>query len=141
MLCWERKEEAEMSPKVKNSLQAIFQSHASLKLRSSVTGWYKAMISYLVPVWWYLSSRHASSREWKPCISRFQSAFHKEYGLLSFPKCYKRKNNISRERHHTERRRRGGLRQRSSRGLEIDSPIISLICLVLFSLYFSWILS
>ena len=104
-------------------------------------GMVQAMTSYLEPVRWQLKSRLAKSREWKPCSSRFQSAFHKEYGLLSFPKCYKRKNNISRVRHHTERRCRGGLRQRSSRDLEIDSSIIILICLVLFSLYFSWILS
>ena len=68
------------------------------------------------------------------------SAFHKETKTLEFSQVLYKENIIfgaqgaEQREHEGERRRRGGLRQRSSRGLEINSSIISLICLVLFSL-------
>ena len=127
-------------PKSLLSCASHIQSHASLIQRSNVMTcipWF----SLLNAVRWHLKSRLTTSRELKPCSSQVSFRFSqgiKDSGI--FPKCYIKKTTYLGLERDGERRRRGGLRQRSSRGLEIDSSNISLIRFVLFSLYYSWIL-
>ena len=134
--CWEELWKGEAWAQRITLLCKPYSSHAKPKEAMS---WLASRDFLLIDaVRWQFKSRVDPSRASKPWSSRVSFRFSqgiKDSGI--FPKCYKRKNNISRAGHHTERIENRGLkRQRSSRGLEINSPNISLICLVLFSLIF-----
>ena len=77
----------------------------------------------------------------------FQSAFHKEIKTLDFSQVLYKESNISRVGRESQKRaktRTGSRREETQRriktetqrGLEINSSIISLICLVCFLLLF-----
>ena len=78
-------------PKSQESCTSHIQSHASLNLRSNVTGC-KSWPSLLDAVRWHLNSRLAKSRELKPCS--FRVSFRLSQGIKdseNFPKCYIKK--------------------------------------------------
>ena len=105
--CYPRKGEIKpkLSPKSKHLRPSHITSHGSL---SDYHGRVQAMTFYLEAVRWHLSSRHASSREWKPCISRVQSVFHKELRTLAFSQGLYKENNISRIGRQSQKEEKGG---------------------------------
>ena len=148
---WEKKKESQDKVQIQESCTSHITKPCKPKFKEQCHGMVQATTSYLKAMWWYLSSWHASSHELKPCSSRVQSAFHKELRTLAFFQGLYKKNNISRverqsrkeEKKEAEDRNRGLKRQRSYRGLEIDSIIFSvnLFCFCFLLLFMDFVLA
>ena len=144
--CWEELWKGEVWAQRITLLCKPYSSHAKPKEAMS---WLASRDFLLIDaVRWQFKSRVDPSRASKPWSSRVSFRFSQgNKDSKIFPLRYIRKTSYleqgEEEKSRTERDRlRQRLkRQRSYIGLKINSSIISLICLVLFSLYFSWILS